>query len=96
MNILQLMGDLFIRSPIYALVIAIFFFVLFMEKRKRPIKIAALAWSAYFVNELAMKIFWEHSNIRVELLIIYPLLLWVSIIALASFIAAIYNRRIQV
>ena len=91
--LLQAMGNLFIKSPAYALVFAVFFFSLFLAKRKRSTLVAALAWTAYFLNELAMKKFFPETNIRVDLLLFYPLLILVSFVGLATFVTAIFSSK---
>ena len=90
---LRAMADLFIKSPVFALVPAIFFCTLFIARRKRSILVTTLAWSAYFLNELAMKIFCADCSIRVELFIMYPLLIWASIVALVEFATEIFSSN---
>lgn len=81
-------GDLlgiFIQWPWLALVPTAAFGVLYAYSRAISTLAAALAWLAYFSYELAMKLRWLCSgecNIRVDLLVLYPLLLLVSLITL--------------
>lgn len=81
-------GDLlgiFIRWPWLVLVPIAAFGVLYARSRASSALAAALAWLGYLPYEYAMKLRWLCSgecNIRVDLLVLYPLLLLVSLIAL--------------
>jgi hypothetical protein len=75
---------LFIAYPLLALLIAGAFVLLWQWRGRRAAAIAALAWGGYGVYELLMKarvLCSGECNIRVDLLLIYPLLLAVSIAA---------------
>lgn len=81
-------GDLlgiFVQWPWLALVPVAAFGVLYARSRASSALAAALAWLGYLPYEYAMKLRWLCSgkcNIRVDLLVLYPLLLLVSLIAL--------------
>ena len=78
-----------ISSPIFVLVPTIIFLGLFAVSKRFSILLAGLLWLAYLPYEYAMKLRILCSgecNIRVDLLLIYPVLLVVSIIAIISFI----------
>ena len=81
-------GDLlgiFIQWPWLELVPIAAFGVLYAHSRAGSALAAALAWLGYLPYEYAMKLRWLCSgecNIRVDLLVLYPLLLLVSLIAL--------------
>ena len=82
----KLLG-LFIVWPWLALVPAIAFGVMFFRWRRGVILLAALGWLAYFPYELAMKLrvlCTGECNIRVDLLLFYPLLLGLSVAALIA------------
>jgi hypothetical protein len=86
MDIGLLLG-LFIIWPWLALAPAIGFGILFFRRRRGIILFTALAWLAYFPYELGMKLRVLCSgecNIRVDLLLIYPLLLGLSVGALIA------------
>lgn len=86
MDIGNLLG-LFIVWPWLALVPAIGFGMLFLRQRRGIILLTALAWLAYFPYELAMKLRVLCSgecNIRVDLLLFYPLLFGLSMGALIA------------
>ncbi|HQR77295.1 MAG TPA: hypothetical protein PLR35_12800 [Burkholderiaceae bacterium] len=75
----------FIQWPWFALVPVAAFGVLYARSRAGSALAAALAWLGYLVYKYAMKLRWLCSgecNIRVDLLVLYPLLLLVSLIAL--------------
>jgi hypothetical protein len=87
MNIGNLLG-LFIVWPWMALIPAITFGVMFFRRRRGVILLTALGWLAYFPYELAMKLRVLCSgecNIRVDLLLFYPLLLGLSVAALIAY-----------
>jgi hypothetical protein len=74
-----------IQWPWLALLPIAVFATLFVRLRTTSALAAALAWLAYLPYEYAMKLRWLCSgecNIRVDLLVLYPLLLLVSAIAL--------------
>jgi hypothetical protein len=80
-------GDLlsvFIQWPWLALAPVAAFAALYARSRATSALAAALAWLGYLPYEYAMKLRWLCSgecNIRVDLLVLYPLLLLVSLIA---------------
>jgi hypothetical protein len=79
---------MFIGWPFLALVPAAVFAVLYVRCRRTVALVAALAWLAYFPYEQAMKLRILCSgecNIRVDLLLFYPLLLLVSVLALVAY-----------
>ena len=84
---MDLLG-IFIAWPFLALVPAAVFAFLFVRRRRPLVLIAALAWLAYFPYEHAMKLrilCTGECNIRVDLLLFYPLLLLVSILAIYAY-----------
>jgi hypothetical protein len=83
-EVIGLLG-VFILWPWLALVPVAAFGVLYARSRASIVLVAALAWLGYLVYESAIKLRWLCSgecNIRVDLLVLYPLLLLVSVIAL--------------
>jgi hypothetical protein len=84
LEVIGLLG-VFILWPWLALVPVAAFGVLYARSRAGSALAAALAWLGYLVYESAIKMRWLCSgecNIRVDLLVLYPLLLLVSVIAL--------------
>ncbi len=82
----------FIGWPALALVPALGFGIAALRLRQTSAWLACAAWAAYFPYEMAMKLRLLCSgecNIRIDLLLFYPLLLLISIIA----IVAILRRR---
>jgi hypothetical protein len=87
------MLGLFIQWPWLALVPAALLFALWRRSDRRVAAIAALAWAIYAPYEFAMKARWLCSgecDIRVDLLLLYPLLLVLTVTAI---IAAIRTPR---
>jgi hypothetical protein len=83
---LKAMG-VFIADPILVLVPTIVFLGLFAVSRRFSALLAGLLWLAYLAYEYAMKLRILCSgecNIRVDLLLIYPVLLVVSIMAIIA------------
>jgi hypothetical protein len=79
--------SLFIQSPLLALLPALLFLALYRLLRRRSALFAACAWLLYAVYELGMSKRWLCSgecNIRVDLLLIYPLLALTSIVAIVA------------
>ncbi len=79
--------DLFIRHPWAAFIPAPLFLLLWRVRRRGLCAAAAGAWACYGVYEYGMRLRWLCSgecNIRVDLLIAYPLLLAFSLAGLAA------------
>jgi phosphatidylserine synthase len=78
----------FIAYPPWAGIVGIVFLVLFRVSRRRASAVAAAAWLLYGAYEMGMRLRWLCSgecNIRVDLLLIYPVLLVISAFALVGF-----------
>ena len=88
--------SLLIQSPWLAVMPACLFLVLYRVTRRRVVSVAGLTWLAYAVYEYAMYRRWlctGECNIRVDLLLLYPCLILLSLIAGVSAIRAIVQRR---
>lgn len=84
---------IFIAYPLLALLPAALFVVLYRASRRWAAAAAAALWLLYTVYEYGMHRRWlctGECNIRVDLLLLYPVLWIVSIVAV---IAAIRGRR---
>lgn len=84
MSLIDLQGA-FIQWPWLASVPIAIFAVLYLRSRATSALAAMLAWLGYLPYEFAMKLRWLCSgecNIRVDLLVLYPLLLLVSLVAI--------------
>jgi hypothetical protein len=85
--------SLFIAWPWLALVPAVVFGALYARSKTPRIGLTALAWTGYAAYEFGMQRRWLCSgecNIRVDLLLLYPMLLVLSVIAL---VAAVRGAR---
>jgi hypothetical protein len=74
------------------------FMILFALSRKLLVLAAALAWSAYVPYEYGMKLRLLCSgecNIRIDLLVLYPALVGISLVALVTFTYAVVTRRMS-
>ena len=81
--------------PWIALVLVAVFGLFYWFARSWFVLIAAILWLAYFVYEYAMKLRILCSgecNIRIDLLVLYPLLILVSAVALIVFIVRVSRR----
>lgn len=79
--------SLFIEWPLLAAVPGVVFLALYGATRRRLAAAAGLAWLLYAVYEMGMRLRWlctGECNIRVDLLLIYPLLAILSVVAIAS------------
>lgn len=82
---MKLLG-IFIEYPWAALAVASAFAVLWYFRRRRTIAVAAVLWSGYGVYEYLMHarvLCSGECNIRVDLLLLYPVLFVISIAAAA-------------
>lgn len=76
--------SVFIERPYLALFAGGVFLLLALLSRSRAVIAAAAAWSAYGLYEYGMKMRWlctGECNIRVDLLLIYPVLVVLSVVA---------------
>jgi hypothetical protein len=83
---------IFIAAPWLALIPAFLFGWAYRRARLRAVLVAAGAWLAYFLYEEAMRrriLCSGECNIRVDLLLMYPVLAIISAVA----IAAVYRRH---
>ena len=93
MDILYTVMSALIIAPWLALVPAALFGGLYVRRWSAFALVAALAWLIYGAYETGMALRWLCSgecNIRVDLLVIYPLLLLLS---LAGLVSALRKRR---
>lgn len=94
MPLLQIMAYM-IEQPFIAAIPFVLFLILYVSSRKRFVLVTALAWLAYVPYEWAMKLRVLCSgecNIRVDLLLIYPVLAVLSGIALIIVALSILKR----
>lgn len=87
---------IFIEWPWLALIPAVLFFTLYRLSQRRLVAGTGIAWLLYALYEYSMYRRWLCSgecNIRVDLLLVYPLLLLVSIAAAFAARRAIGRRR---
>jgi hypothetical protein len=84
---LMAMGLVFIIAPYLALIPSIIFFYFYFKSKRWVVLIAGILWIVYSVYETGMMLRMlctGECNIRIDLLLIYPLLIFVSISALVS------------
>lgn len=88
MDIGTILG-VFIAWPFLALVPAVLFAAMYFRCRRRVVMFAALAWLVYFLYEQDMKLHCPgECNIRVDLLLFYPVLLLLSLGAIVACVKA--------
>ena len=86
MQILQMMA-IFIQYPWLAVVIGVFLIGSGQRRGRRIAIVAGVLWLLYAAYETAMRLRWlctGECNIRVDLLLIYPLLLVITVVAIIS------------
>lgn len=87
---------IFVEQPWLALIPAAVFYLLYYSFRLKLVLTAALIWTVYSIYELGI---WngllcdQDCNIRVDLLVIYPLLAAFSGLAILQIFWAIYRRN---
>lgn len=85
-----------IDVPLLAVVPFVLFLTAYFLYRRRAALVAAWLWGLYIPYELAMRyriLCSGDCNIRVDLLLIYPILLVVSLIAAGATVRAIYTKH---
>ncbi len=78
---------IFVVAPWLALIPAVLFGLVYRRTRSRPLLIAGAAWLTYFLYEEAMRrriLCSGECNIRVDLLLLYPVLLVVTAVAVLA------------
>lgn len=86
----------FVMWPFMALLPATVFTILYVRHRQLAVLVASLAWLAYFPYEQAMKmriLCSGECNIRVDLLLFYPLLALISTLAVVACLKARRGAR---
>jgi len=86
---------LFPEYPFLAFLVAAVFWGLYRAVRRRAVLLAASLWLFYGCYEYGMKfrlLCSGECNIRVDLLLIYPALLAVSLVGVAGAFAGLRNR----
>lgn len=94
MDILRAM-TVFIEDPFLALAPAALFIVLFTISKGRFVLVAGLLWLGYVPYEYGMKLRILCSgecNIRIDLLVLYPVLILVSLVGLIMFATAVWRK----
>ena len=84
---LQLMGAIFIVFPYFALFPALLFIWLYLKTQSKLCRLSAWLWGLYAVYESGIKLELlcdAECNIRIDLLLIYPLLVLLSLFAIVS------------
>lgn len=85
-----------IEHPFLALVPAALFAALFAKSKDRFVLVALVFWLTYLPYEYGMKLRILCSgecNIRVDLLVLYPALILVSLVALVVFTITAWRKR---
>lgn len=88
--------SLLIEWPWLALAPAAVFLAFYRISRRKIVAVTALTWALYGVYEYGMQRRWLCSgecNIRVDLLLLYPLLVVMSVLASVVAARAIVRRR---
>jgi formate hydrogenlyase subunit 3/multisubunit Na+/H+ antiporter MnhD subunit len=89
-EILRMMA-IFIQYPWLAAVIGVFLVGLGQQRRRSTAIVVGVIWLLYAAYETAMRLRWLCSgecNIRVDLLLIYPLLLAMTVAGVVSLLRA--------
>jgi hypothetical protein len=85
-----------IEHPLLALGPSDVLFYLFLVSRNRFILIVAIVWLAYVPYEYGMKyriLCSGECDIRIDLLLIYPVLAVAFLVSLVAFLAVVRRRR---
>jgi hypothetical protein len=85
--------SLLIQWPLLAALPGVFFLGLYWVARRRWAAYAGIAWLLYAMYELGMQLRWlctGECNIRIDLLVLYPVL---AALSLAAIISAARGRR---
>ncbi len=83
---MNLLG-IFIGYPYLAFVVALIFAVVFFQKRVSTVRTTAVLWFLYALWETSIKMrltCWGECNIRIDLLLIYPILLIFTIVSIVK------------
>ncbi|MFW2364923.1 MAG: hypothetical protein ACN4GW_00790 [Desulforhopalus sp.] len=88
---MNFLSSLFVLKPLNIFIVAVFFLAGYLvlrftalgaERKPRSLLIASCAWGLYAAYELLVLIRTPEANIRVDLLVIWPVLVILSIWAL--------------
>lgn len=92
--LLKSMGNIFISAPYYALVPTLLFAYFYLQSKQKFILTSSLLWLLYMFYEFGMKlhILCHGECIRIDLLVVYPILIVVSIIVLVKMVLWVTDR----
>jgi hypothetical protein len=82
---MEFLASLFVAKPLNILVVAVGFLAAYLVLRlttlsfSRPLLIAFIAWGIYAAWEWLVQIKTPEANIRVDLLVIWPMLAFLSV-----------------
>jgi hypothetical protein len=85
------MMAIFIQFPWLAAVIGAFLIGLGRQRGRRTAIVVGVIWLLYAAYETAMRLRWlctGECNIRIDLLLIYPLLLAITVVGIVSLLRA--------
>jgi hypothetical protein len=88
--------SLFIEFPLLAAAVGAAFVGLYLISRRSAAAVAAVAWLGYGAYELGMTLRWlctGECNIRVDLLLIYPVLLAITVAGVVSVVRWLARRQ---
>ncbi len=88
--------SLFVNQPWWALAVSVPLMALYAWQKQSRLLIAGLGWLAYFLYELLIfhgAICPEGCNIRVELIVLYPMLLALTLTALFRLVKQLLRNR---
>ena len=94
MDFFMIMATL-IDKPWVALIFAMTFFILYATTQKRFVLIVGFFWLAYCIYEYGIKfrvLCSGECNIRIELLLVYPLLVLLSLVGLVVFTVSVFRK----
>ena len=87
--------DVLVRDPWLAAIPCAIFLALYAASRRPVVLAAAIAWLVYLPYEYAMKrriLCGGECNIRVDLLLLYPVLLALSLAAAVAVVRTVLGR----
>lgn len=85
---MEIVGSLFVQKPLNVLIVAGLFFAASrilgftkfgQDKNAKSLLVPAIAWACYAAWELFVMLVSPEANIRVDLLVIYPVLAVLSV-----------------
>lgn len=87
---MELLAEFFVQKPLHIMIVAVVFLLSFLLVRQRSMLIAFIAWTVYALWEFIVNVKTPEADIRVDLLLIWPVLFIISFWAVLRWLRSLF------